>query len=170
VNFIKRKKLVVLTCAAVALTAGAAFAYWTTTGSGTATARVGTSNGLAIHGTTSGSLYPGTSLTVTFTADNSGSGPQQLGTIHLASIVACDIAFSAGTCQSGHEITTCETTEAGASDTTTADFWMPDVVANQEIAVGNGQSVTATGALKLNDLSSNEDSCKNAYLLLNLTS
>ena len=34
----------------------------------------------------------------------------------------------------------------------------------------SGQSVTATGTLKMNDLSSSQDSCKNANLTLNFTS
>ena len=46
---------------------------------------------------------------------------------------------------------------------------MPDVVSGQEIATGNGQTVTATGTLTMNDLSTNQDSCKSANLLLNFT-
>ncbi|MFL5824136.1 MAG: hypothetical protein ACJ764_11925, partial [Solirubrobacteraceae bacterium] len=66
--------------------------------------------------------------------------------------------------------TTCESVETGSSDGNTANFWMADVVSNQDVASGNGQSVTATGSLKMNDLSSNQDACKNANLLLNFTS
>jgi hypothetical protein len=110
------------------------------------------------------------STTVTFTADNPSSGHQQIGTIHLASIVACDSAFSGGTCPSGHEVTSCESVETGASDTSTSNFWMADVVSSQDLASGSGQSVSATGTLKMNDLSTSQDSCKNANLLLNFTS
>ncbi len=47
---------------------------------------------------------------------------------------------------------------------------MPDVVSGQDFGNGNGQSVTATGSLKMNDLASNQDSCENANLTLNFTS
>ena len=47
---------------------------------------------------------------------------------------------------------------------------MPDVIANQDFGSGSGQSVTATGTLSMNNLNSNQDACKNANLLLNLTS
>ena len=165
----RRRTLAGITVGVLAL-AGAAFAYFTTSGSGTGTASVGTSSALTIHGSTSGSLYPGTSTSVSFTADNPSSGKQQIGTIHLASVVACNTAFSGGACPSGHEITTCESVETGSSDGNTANFWMPDVVSNQDLASGNGQTVTASGTLTMNDLASSQDLCKSANLLLNFTS
>jgi hypothetical protein len=47
---------------------------------------------------------------------------------------------------------------------------MPDVVANQDVASGNGQAITATGTLTMNDLNSSQNTCKNANLTLNFTS
>jgi hypothetical protein len=167
----RRKTLIGGATALVTLAiGGAAVAYFDASGSGTGTASVGTSSALTIHGSSSGSLFPGVSTTVTFTADNPSSGKQQIGTIHLASIVACNTAFSAGTCPSGHEVTSCESAETGASDTNTSNFWMADVVSNQDLASGSGQSVSATGTLRMNDLSSSQDLCKSANLLLNFTS
>jgi hypothetical protein len=168
--FTRRRIVITLSAVGALALAGAAFAYFTTSGSGTGTASVGTSSALTIHGSTSGSLYPGTSTSVSFTADNPSSGKQQIGTIHLASVVACNTAFSGGVCPSGHEITTCESVETGTSNTNTANFWMPDVVSNQDLASGNGQTVTATGTLTMNDLASSQDLCKSANLLLNFTS
>ena len=106
--FTRRKVLGTLGLIGVVTLAGVAYAYFSASGSGTGTATVGTSTALTLHGSTSGSLYPGTSTTVTFTADNSSGGKERVGTIHLASIVACDQAFSGGTCASGHEINTFE--------------------------------------------------------------
>jgi hypothetical protein len=173
-NRFARKRTLIAGAAAVLLTAGAALAYFSTTGSGTGTATVGTSSSLTLHGTVGTTLYPGVSGTVSFTVDNPSSGHQQLGTIHLASVKACVGAGSSwnGTsCSgSGTEATTCESVETGASDTNTANFWMADVAANQDFGNGTGQTVTATGTLKMNDLSSNQDACKNANLTLNLTS
>ncbi len=174
-RFSRRKKVfAALGVLAVLAAAGAAIAYFTSSGSGTGTASVGTSSALTIHGTSASTLYPGTSSTVSFTVDNPSSGHEQLGTIHLASIKACTgtgSSWNGSACSnSGTEQTTCESVETGASDTNTANFWMADVVANQDVGNGNGQAVTATGTLKMNDLSSSQDACKNANLTLNFTS
>jgi hypothetical protein len=155
------------------LLAGGAIAYFTTSGSGTGSATVGSNAALTIHGTSASTLYPGTSSTVSFTVDNPSQGHQQLGTIHLASVKACvgaGSSWNGSSCSnSGSEATTCESVETGASDTNTANFWMPDVVANQDFGNGNGQTVTATGTLKMNDLTSSQNACQNANLTLNFT-
>ena len=132
--FRRRKVLGTVSIIGVVALAGVAYAYFTASGSGTGTATVGTSTALVLHGSTSGSLYPGTTTTVTFTADNASGGKERVGTIHLASVVACDQAFSGTTCASGHELTTCESVETGGTDGNTANFWMPDVVASVEVA------------------------------------
>lgn len=167
---ITSKRLVAVSVVAVLAVTGAAIAYFSASGSGTGTATVGTSSALTLHGSSSTTLYPGTSSTVTFTADNPSGGKERVGTIHLASIVACDQAFTGTTCASGHEVTTCESVETGTTDGNTANFWMPDVAANQEVSSGNAQSITATGTLTMNDLTGSQDSCKNDNLLLNFTS
>src|SRR3954454_15813996 len=74
-NFTKRRALVT-GAVFVLLTAGAAVAYFTTSGSGTGTAAVGTSSALTIHGTSASTLYPGASSTVSYTVDNPSSGHQ----------------------------------------------------------------------------------------------
>jgi hypothetical protein len=174
-RIIRRKKLAAgLGLLAVLAMAGGAVAYFSASGSGTGSAAVGTSSAFTLHGTSASTLYPGVSSTISFTADNPGSGHQQVGTIHLASVRACvgtGSSWNGTSCSnSGTEATTCESVETGASDTSTANFWMADVVANQDLASGSGQAVTATGTLKMNDLSSSQDACKNANLTLNLTS
>ena len=154
-------------------TAGSAIAYFTASGSGTGSATVGASTALTIHATSASTLYPGTSSTVSFTVDNPSPGHQQVGTIHLATVKACPAgdSWTGSACSnSGTEITTCESVETGASDTNTANFWMPDVVANQNLASGNGQAITATGTLTMNNLSSSQNACQNANLTLNFTS
>jgi len=165
--------LVALSVVAVLVFAGAAIAYFTSTGSGTGSATVGTSSVLTIHGTIPSTLYPGTSSALTFTVDNPSSGHQQVGTIHLASINACPSgdAWNGTACSNGGiEITSCESVETGASDTNTANFWMQDVVSNQDLPTGNGQAITASGTLTMNDLNSSQNTCKNTNLTLNFTS
>jgi hypothetical protein len=85
-----KKRITVLAALLIAaVTAIAAYAYFTATGSGSATATVGTSSTVTLHGTTSGTLYPGSTVSVSFTADNPSTGHQQLGTIYLAGVKAC---------------------------------------------------------------------------------
>jgi hypothetical protein len=110
---------------------------------------------------------------VSFTVDNPSSGDQQVGTIHVVSIKACpagDTWNGAACTNSGVEITTCETVETGGSTTNTANFWMPDVVANQDVPTGNGQTITATGTITMNDLNASQNTCKSASLTVNFTS
>ena len=169
-RFTRKRVVIGLSTIAAVAVAGIAYAYFTASGSGTGTGSVGTSSALTLHATTGGAVYPGSTTTVTFTADNPSPGKQQVGTIHLGSVVACDTAFSGGVCPGGHEVTTCESVETGASDTNSSNFWMADVAVNAEVNSGNGQTITPTGTLKMNDLSSSQDTCKSVNLLLNLTS
>jgi hypothetical protein len=180
-RFVTKKRLTLLVVLAVAA-AGAigAWAFFTANGSGSATANVGTSSNLTLHGTTSGTLYPGTTVSISFTADNPGGGTERLGTIYLAGVKACTGASSswdpslnggAGGCSnSGTEQTGCESVDPGnAADANASNFYMADVAENQDLA-GNASGVSATngGTVKMNNLSSSQDSCKNANLYLQL--
>jgi len=90
-----KRRITVLAVVLVALIAAiGGWAYFTSSGSGSATATVGTSSNLTLHGSTVGTLYPGTTVSVSFTADNPSSGHQQLGTIYLAGVKACTGAGS----------------------------------------------------------------------------
>ena len=146
-KFFGRQKFFVLLAAGVAVVAAVgAYAYYTTTGSGSGSATVGSSSALTLHGTTSGLLYPGgPARTVSFTVDNPSPGRQRVGTISLDSV------------------------DTGVVGCDGADFTMPDVVANQSMAGGNGVAVTATGQLSMAD-NGNQDPCKNASLTLHLSS
>jgi len=50
------------------------------------------------------------------------------------------------------------------------DFTMPAVTVNQSFGPGNGQAVTPTGTLTMNDTGVNQDACQGATLTLHLTS
>jgi hypothetical protein len=151
---------------------GGAYAYFTTTGTGSAPATVGTSTALTVTGTAASTLYPGTSSTVNFTVNNPSSGHQRLGTISLSGIHACTgtgSSWNGSACSNGGaEQTTCESFDGSASSTTD-DFSMQNVVANQDVAPGNNQTVTATGTLTMNDLNSNQNSCQSANVTLSFT-
>jgi hypothetical protein len=175
-KFFPKRRITVLAVLLIALIAAiGGWAYFTTTGSGNGTATVGTSSALTLTGTAGTTLYPGTSSAITFTVTNPSTGHQQLGTIHLSGVKACVGAGSSwnGTActASGVEATGCESSETGASDTNTANFWMKDVVENQDVAGGaSGVAATNSGTLQMNNLASAQDSCKNANLTLLLTS
>lgn len=140
--------------AAVALTiiggAGAAYAYWTTTGAGTGSASTASSNGtVTLHATfSSGALYPGGSVPVMFTADNSADTDLRVQTIHLDSVTT------------------------NPSSCVATDFTMADVTSNTTVThKTTGQAITGTGTLAFaNDPVNSQDTCKGATITLNLTS
>jgi hypothetical protein len=149
----KKRALAGLSCVCALAIGGAAFAYFTSSGSGTGTASVGSSSAVTLHATVSSSLYPGTSSPVSFTVDNPSQGSERVGTISLTSI----------TVDAGHS--TCSVTISGG----TPDFSMPAVAVNKVFGTGNGQTVTQTGTLTMNETGTNQDACQGATLTLHLS-
>jgi hypothetical protein len=149
----RRFKSAIVVVGLLAIT-GAAFAYFTSSGSGTGTATVGSSSAVTLHGSISSNLYPGSSSGVTFTVDNPSSGSERVGTISLASISV----------DAGHS--SCSTVISGANP----DFTMAPVTVNQTYVPGNGQAVTPTGTLAMNDTGVSQDACQGATLTLHLSS
>jgi hypothetical protein len=164
----KRTLVLLGIIAVVAFAAVGAYAYFTSGGSGSGTASVGTSTAFVLHGSAPTTLYPGTSSNVTFTVDNPGSGHQQLGTIYLASVDAYPTALDRT--NQTNVISGCGSVDPGnAANPGTSDFYMADVPVNADYAPGSGQAVTPTGTLKMNDTAVSQDACKNAFLQLNLS-
>ena len=142
----KIKVAIVASVASLAI-AGAAFAYFTTTGGGEGEGTVGTSTALVLTGTVEDLLYPGTESQVTFTVDNASTGHQFLTTIHLDGVTTDNVACPG------------------------SDFTMPDVNASQDLASGTGISVTAEGTITMaNHVAVNQDACKDAVITLDLSS
>jgi hypothetical protein len=153
-NWITRKRaLLALGCIGALAIAAGAIAYFTTTGSGTGTATVGSSSAVTLHATVSSTLYPGGSSPVSFTVDNPSPGSQRVGTISLSSI----------TVDAGHS--SCSTVIGGGNP----DFTMAAVAVNKTFPSGNGQSVTPTGTLAMNETGVSQDACQGATLTLHLT-
>jgi len=178
--FTKRRIVVLASLLVAAISAVGGWAYFTANGSGSGTATVGTSSNIVLHGSTVGTLYPGSNVALSFTADNPGGGTERLGTIYLAGVKACTGASSswdpslnsgAGGCSnSGTEQTGCESVDPGnAGNAGASNFYLGDVVENQNLNAGaSGVSATNSGTLTMNNLSSSQDSCKNANLYLQL--
>lgn len=168
---LSKRRVIVAAFVAVALAiaSSVAYAYFTTSGAGSGSATVGNSTAFTITGTSASTLYPGTTSVVTFSINNPGSSSQQLGTIYLSAIKACSAgsAWNGTLCApAGSEIATCESVDPGnVVDASLSNFYMQDVAVNTEFATGPHPVVT-TGTLKMNDLSSSQDTCKNAALYL----
>lgn len=148
----KKRALLALSCTCALAFAGIAYAYFTTTGSGTVTASVGTGSAVTLKGTVTGNLYPGSSSPVSLTVDNPSSGKQRINTISLEKITA----------DAGHA--SCSVVIGGGNP----DFAMADVVVNKTYGPGNGQAVTPSGTLTMNDTGVSQDACQGATLTLTL--
>lgn len=150
----KKRVLWAVSCVGTLALAAGAYAYFTSTGSGTATATVGSSSAVTIKGTVTGNLYPGSSSPVALTVDNPSSGKQRVGTISLEKITA----------DAGHS--SCSVVITGGNP----DFTMAEIVVNKTFSPGNGQAVTPSGSLTMNDTGVNQDACQGATLTLTLKS
>ncbi|MBC7375306.1 MAG: hypothetical protein H7323_15060 [Frankiales bacterium] len=161
------KKVAVLAVAGVTFVgAGTAYAYWTATGTGSATAAVGTAaNNLVLTGASdTTALTPnGPTSFVSFTAKNPATSNQRITKIHLVSVAAKT--------PSGTSVSGCGTVNDGASaNTGSADFYMADVVptlGDGDILKGaTAQGLAAKGTLLMNDTTSDQEACKSAVLTL----
>jgi hypothetical protein len=161
IKITKIRAAIVLAGGLGAIGAFGAWAYFTTTGSGTGTAHAGTSSTLTIHGTIApqapdGKLYPGGDpAVVSFTVDNPSNGHQYVNTISLSSVAAYADQAAYDADPVANKISGC----------LSSWFSMSPVTVQQDLASGNGVAVSATGTLTMQDVNSSQDACKNAYLV-----
>jgi hypothetical protein len=146
-----KRALTVLGVIAVLAVAGAAVAFWTTSGSGSGSGSVAESNGtLVLHGSIAPGLTPGGEESVSYSADNSNSSSLQVGTVHA--VVSIDKAHAEAGCEA-------------------SDFSVADVVENQTIAANSTEtSLSNSGTIKMVDSSESQDGCKGASISLELSS
>lgn len=158
-KFSKRK--IVVGAAVTAMLAGAvgAYAYFTTTGTGSGTGQGGSASAITVNSASTtpdyssgdGNLYPGTNVTVHFTAINSSPGTQRVGTVSL---------------------TTWSSNKANCDPTDLPNsFSMTPVVENQTIAAGAGTQTPLTNTGTVNFLDSGDQSaCEGALFTFNYSS
>lgn len=147
-KLLKKRTALVLSAVAVLAVAGIAVAYWTTTGSGSGSGAVAGSNGaLVLHGTINNALTPGSTSSVSFTADNAGSSSLQVGTVHA--VVSIDEAHSG--CKA-------------------SDFTIADTAENQVIPAKGSEALAHAGSISMADTAANQDACQGATISLALTS
>lgn len=138
----RKKRIIVTTAVLATLGGGAAFAYWSSVGTGTGAAAAGTSVPFTVvsQAATGGPLSPGgPSQTVSFTVTNPGSGVQNLTAVDV--IIPAN--WSAGT----------------TLPCTAADF----TVGTPSITKGDIQpsaNVQGTVTVTMKNLATNQDSCK----------
>ena len=134
--------------------AGAAFAYWTATGSGGGNGTLAASNGtLTLHASfTSGALSPGGSVPVTITADNTGTT-----NLFVTSVVdgATPIAVSAG----------CNLADFSLQASPTMDS-----NTGTEILAGATGVAVATDTLSYANTNVDQSACKSGTVTLSYTS
>ena len=154
INRRKRSRAIVFGLVAALIVAGAAIAFWTSTGTGSGTATVGTSSGLPISAVTFGNtLYPGGKSPVSFTITNSSAS-----SAITVNQVAADTSFGA----------TGVTGLPGGC--LAADFTFPTFAVNQSIPAGGTLNVTVptAGGLAFANTAVNQDACKGASPVLHL--
>lgn len=147
------KKKLVLTTAGLCLVGGAAFAYWTATGSGSGTAGTGTTSSVTAHQTSTVSgMAPGDSAqSLSGNFDNPNSGP-----VYVTSVV---VSISSVTKAGGASAGTCD-----ATDYTLANATMS---VGTSIPAGNAVGSWSGATIKFNNLTStNQDACKGATVNL----
>jgi hypothetical protein len=144
-RFMNKKVAAIGLAAGLALgTAGAAFAYFSSTGSGSGSASTGSSTSVAISqtNTVSGLLPGGPSQTIDYSVTNNGSGSEYVGqvTVSVASVTSGSLA-----------------------DETCATSMYPIVQgAPINADVPAGQTVNGTATISMTDDGNNQDNCQAA--------
>lgn len=150
----KKRATVVAMTAVLILVGGLAFAYWTSSGSGTGSGTTGTSTEFTVAGgaVTGPDLTPGgPSQSVAFTVTNPGSGSQD-----LTSVTAI-VADGNGAPWVSDPV-----------GCTAADYTVgTPVITYDQIPAGG--SISGTVTLTMNDLTTNQDACKDLPVPLYFT-
>ncbi len=151
-----KRKIVAVGGAAAAIIAigsSSAFAYFSSSGTATGSASVGSATPFVVAaggaGTTSGTIYPGgAGQTLLFTVSNQGSGDQEY-TTDIATVVASNKGYVE---QSGKAVQGCLASWFKATITT-------DTGLNTVIAAGASKNATVTVTMPT-DSTDNQDACQ----------
>jgi hypothetical protein len=143
-RLISKRVLIPFVAIAALAIAGIAYAYFTSSGTGSGTATVGSIGDVTIDDVViTGTLYPdGPAATVEFTVNNPTDAPVKVG-----AVVADGVTGLTGNCLAD-------------------DFTFADVAVGAEIAAGG--SYDGSGELSLANTSANQDDCQGASPVLHL--
>jgi hypothetical protein len=149
-RILKKRAVVALSVVAVLAVAGAAIAFFSSTGSGTGQASVGASTAftIAVSSDTTGTLYPGSGTeTLTYKVHNPSAGNQNLSATTAA------VASSGGDItQGGVAVSGCLAADFTA--TNTAPTPLPQNLA------GGTDSTQGSVAVTMKDSGVNQDACQ----------
>lgn len=155
-HFLRQKKVAAVGIVFALLAAAGAYAYWTTTGSGTGDATHATTAAVVVNQTSPvNTLYPGVTVPLSGTFTNNGNAG-------IVTVTSVTVAI------------TSVTGSVGSPECTTDDYEVVSNTSNVTDGTVN-PGATANGAwsglsVRLKDLGTNQDACKNATLHLTYTS
>lgn len=147
---VTKKRALVLGVVAALAVAGIAIAYFTSTGSGTGSATVGSATAfkVTVSAATGGPLYPGSgSESLAYSVKNEGAGAQNVNSTSatVASDEAGDIT------QGGEPVEGCKASWFTATDTSPAP-----------VNLKGGESASGSVEVTMQDSGSNQDACQGA--------
>jgi len=150
-----KKKIILAAAAVVVIGAGSAFAYWSTTGSGTGsgTTSAGASNLTIVQTSTIANMYPGDApQTISGTVTNGAANSAYVNTVTASIASVTQAAGAVGTC-----------------DSTDYTLATPTMTVASDIAAGASKPFTGA-TLQFNNKASNQDGCKGATVNLAFSS
>jgi hypothetical protein len=152
----KKRVLAALSVVGILVVAVAAFAYWTTSGTGSGTATAGSDAGVTVTGNPANGIYPGGNVAVTTNiANSSATQAQFVSNLHVT--ISVDSAHATAGCDAADFTYKADSEASGASNPHT-------VTLNHEIAAGGNYDVA--GKVFMADTNVNQDACKGATLTL----
>jgi hypothetical protein len=155
-KFTKKRVLTALSVVGILAISVAAFAYWTTSGSGSGSATAGSDAGVTVSGDPANGIYPGGSSAVTTVVTNSSSTQaQHVSNLHVT--ITIDSAHATAGCDAADFTYKADSEASGASNPHT-------VTLNQDIAAGSHLDVD--GKVFMADTAVSQDACKGATIEL----
>jgi hypothetical protein len=149
-RFINKRAMAALTVVGVLVLAGAALAYFSSSGSGTGSASVGSSTAftVAVSPATGGPLYPGSGTeNLAYTVNNPSSGSQNLSAT-TASVASSGANITSG----GVAVPGCLAADFTATNT-------PPTPLPQNLA-GGATSTGGSVAVTMTNTAANQDACQ----------
>jgi len=157
--FTKRRALVGAGVLGAVVAGALAFAFWTTSGSGSGTATAGTDAGVTVSGDPANGIYPGGSVPVTSTVTNSSATQSQhVQNLHVA--ISIDSAHATAGCSASWFTYKADSEGSGDSNPHT-------VTLDTDIAASGTHNVN--GHVFMANTNSNQDACKGATINLAYT-
>ena len=157
--FTKRRALIGAGALGAVVAGALAFAFWTTSGSGSGTATAGTDAGVTVSGDPANGIYPGGSVAVTSTVTNSSATQSQhVQNLHVA--ISIDSAHATDGCSASWFTYKADSEGSGDSNPHT-------VTLDSDIAASGTQTVN--GHVFMANTNTNQDACKGATINLAYT-